>query len=44
MFICSVMFSPYVFPVTPQTFNFSSVIFAAVVRLLFLSRGARARL
>lgn len=33
MFICSVMFSPYVFPVTAQTFNFSCVIFAFVTLL-----------
>lgn len=30
LFICSVMFSPYVFPVTAETFNFASPVFVAV--------------
>lgn len=37
IWICCVMFSPYVFPVTAQSFNFSSVIFGAVSLMAIVS-------
>jgi hypothetical protein len=36
-FVLIVLFSPYTFPVTAQTFNFSCVVFFAVVSLKFFS-------
>lgn len=37
VWICAIMFSPYVYPVTAQTFNFASPVFAAVTLMGVIS-------